>query len=73
MANILPQFSSNIKFRMVCPETFNETLNLLENYLIPYEPIRICLAAFMKKVNPELDLRKTFAFESKDIYSDDVD
>ena len=59
MANILPQFSSNIKFRMVCPETFNETLNLLENYLIPYEPIRICLAAFMKKVNPELDLTKT--------------
>ena len=44
---------------MVCPETFNETLNLLENYLIPYEPIRICLAALMKRVNPELDLRKT--------------
>ena len=59
MANISTQFSSNIKYRMVCPETFNETLNLLGKYFIPYEPIRIRLAAFMKKANPELDLTKT--------------
>ena len=60
MANTLPYLSSsNIKFRLVCPETFNETLNLLENHLLPYEPIRVCLANFMSKINPQLDLTKT--------------
>jgi hypothetical protein len=45
----------NIKFRLLSPETFEETLFLMYNHFFPREPVSICLSALQEQMNPGLD------------------
>ena len=45
----------NIKFRLLSPETFEETLILMYNHFFPREPVSICLSALQEQMNPGLD------------------
>ena len=40
---MLNRSPSNIKFRLLSPETFVETIDLMINHFFPREPVSICL------------------------------
>ena len=41
----------NIKYRLLTPETFDETIALMNNHFFPREPISICLEALEEQTN----------------------
>ena len=45
----------NIKFRLLSPETFDETIVLMKTHFFPREPISICLKALQARTNPNVD------------------
>ena len=48
---------SNIKFRLVCKETFSESLLFIERHFFPYEPLAEALPTFLIRVDPDLDIK----------------
>ena len=45
---------TTIKFRLVSPESINETLVFVENHFFPCEPLATSLAVYLKTVCPNL-------------------
>ena len=54
MSNRAP---SNIKFRLLSPETFIETIDLMIYHFFPREPISSCLQDLQNKLYPGIDPR----------------
>ena len=52
MSNRAP---SNIKFRLLSPETFIETIDLMINHFFPREPVSSCLEDLHYKLYPGID------------------
>ena len=52
MSNRCP---SNIKFRLLSPETFIDTINLMINHFFPREPVSMCLENFHNLLYPGID------------------
>ena len=52
MSNRAP---SNITFRLLSPETFIDTIDLMINHFFPREPVSICLQNFHNQLYPGID------------------
>ena len=52
---MLNRAPSNIKFRLLSPETFVETIDLMTHHFFPREPVSICLENFQNQLYPGLD------------------
>ena len=56
MEKMLQKYSpTNIKFRLLSPETFEETIILMHNHFFPREPVSICLRSLQEQIIPGLD------------------
>ena len=47
-----------VKFRLLTPESFEETLTLMIDHFFPNVPISQCLTVFQNKIDPKFDLTR---------------